>query len=160
MCHGPINFDPDKLFSLQFNPLDRRYNLAHFSDSDRDENVSPESFNCKYYIEDEFNESLANNVRNENYLSFLQRNICSLAGNFDRLLLLLANVHLQFSCIGISETWLQNSLHNCDIPGYNFVHSPRLHKAGGGVCIYVTKELEFKMRDDFALSESLFIEVI
>ena len=230
MCHGPINFDPDKLFSLQFNPLDRRYNLAHFSDSDRDENFSPESFNCKYYIEDEFNESLANNVRNENYLSFLQRNICShsfhglmnsinwpassvwvfiaqlgehcsanaeatgsnpieapktffsgyfrnclncdslrwshthficsLAGNFDRLLLLLANVHLQFSCIGISETWLQNSLHNCDIPGYNFVHSPRLHKAGGGVCIYVTKELEFKMRDDFALSESLFIEVI
>ena len=141
MCHGTINFDPDRLSSLQFNPLDRRYNnIANFFDSDPDRNFYPESFNCDYYIEDEFNELLFDNVRNRNYLSLLHLNIRSLAGNFDKFLSLLANVHLKFSCIGVSETWRQNSFHNCDIPGYNFVHSPRSNKVGGGVGIYVTKE--------------------
>ena len=59
---------------------------------------------------------------------------------------------LKFSCIGVSETWLQNSFHNCDIPGYNFVHSPRLNKVGGGVGIYVAKELEFSIRDDLSFT--------
>ena len=79
---------------------------------------------------DEFNESLVDNVRNNNCLSYHS----SLASNFDRMLSLLPNVHLKFSCIGVSETWLQNSFHNCqcDIPDYNFVHSLRLNKVGGG----------------------------
>ena len=60
--------------------------------------------------------------------------------------------------------WLQNSFHNCNIPGYNFVHSLRLNKVGGSVHIYVTKELEFSICDDLSLTgekcaELLFIEI-
>ena len=63
----------------------------------------------------------------------------------------MANVQLKSSCISISETWLQNSFYNCGIPGYNFVHSSCLNKVGGSVGIYVTRELELKMRDDLSL---------
>ena len=82
MCHGTINFDPDRLSSLQFNPLDRRYNnIANFFYSDPDRNFYPESFNCDYYIQDEFIESLVDNVRNLKYCSFLHLNIRSLSVN-------------------------------------------------------------------------------
>ena len=96
-------------------------------------------------------------------------NIHSLACNFGRLLIFVIrfwqnNVHLKSSCISVSETLLQNSFYNCDIPGYNFVHSPHLNKVGGSVGIYVTRELELRMRDDLSLkgencAESLFIEI-
>lgn len=76
----------------------------------------------------------------------------------------MANVHLKSSCISVSETWLQNSSYNCDIPGYNFFHSSHLNKVGGGVGIYVTSELELRMHDDLSLkgencAKSLFIEI-
>ena len=96
--------------------------------SDPDRNFYPESFSCDYYIEDAFNESLVDDVTSLNYLYLLR----CLASNFDRLPLL-ANVHFKVSYIGRSETWLQNSFRNCDISGYNSVHSLRLNNVGGGV---------------------------
>ena len=100
---------------LQFNPLDRHYNNIVFfcSDLDRNNYFYSESFNCDYGIDDEFSESLVENVGNLNYLSFLHPNIRSLPRNFDSGIAyirnsLLANVQLKSSCIGVS----QNSFYN------------------------------------------------
>ena len=70
-----------------------------------------------------------------------------------------------FSVIGISETWLQDSTHHVDINGYNFEHICRTDKAGGGVGLYITSVLEYKIRDDLCFDnaltvESLFVEIV
>ena len=53
--------------------------------------------NCDYDIEDEFNESLVDNVRNLNYYYFfLHLNICSLAGDFGRLLIFVTHFWQMF----------------------------------------------------------------
>ena len=65
--------------------------------------------------------------------------------------------------VGISETWLQTSDHNCDIMGYISVHSHRKNKTGGGVCLYLDSALEFITRYDLSFNdlriESLFVEI-
>ena len=51
------------------------------------------------------------------------------------------------------------------IDDYNYVNANRTHKKGGGVGIYVTKNLQFKTRDDLTttqkeIAESIFIELM
>ena len=77
---------------------------------------------------------------------------------------LLANLNSRFSFIGITETWLQDSSHNSNIPGYRFIHKHRTNTSGGGVGLYLADSLEFKRRSDISFSsdenaESLFVEV-
>ena len=165
MSNGPIRFDPDRLSCLHFNPLVRRHkNLSNCFNLDPDENFYPNSYDCEYYIEGEFNDLLAKNSTHDNYLSLLHLNIQCLSRNFSGLNNLLANVNTKFSCIGISETWLQRSAHTCNISSYNFVHNFRSDRAGGGVRLNVAKELEFRIREDLDLNnkecaESLFVEL-
>ena len=78
---------------------------------------------------------------------------------------LLASINNIFSVIGISETWLQDSTHHVDINGYNFEHICWTDKAGGGVGLYITSVLEYKIRDDLCFDnaltvESLFVEIV
>ena len=66
--------------------------------------------------------------------------------------------------IGISETWLKDSFHSCDIPGYNFIYEPRGSRTGGGVALYLYQDFQFKCRPEIRFSdscaESLFVEII
>ena len=148
-----------------FQPLVRRHkNLSNCFNLDPDENFYPDSYDCEYYIEDEFNDLLAKNSTPDYYLSLLHLNTRSLSRNFIGLNNLLANVNTKLSCIGISETWLQRSAHTCNISSYNFVHNFRSDRAGGGVGLYDAKELEFRIREDLDLNnkecaESLFVEL-
>ena len=77
---------------------------------------------------------------------------------------LLSNVNLKFSLIGISETWLNDSLLSVDIDGYRFVHKSRENRSSGRVGLYVSSNLNFKFPCDLDFSlpnvaESLFIEI-
>ena len=97
--------------------------------------------------------------------SLLHLNIRSLQRNVDRLTDLLANLDLQFSVIGISETWLSESSHSVDIDGFNFIQKNRPNRPGGGVGLYISSDLKFKFRadlsfDDIDVAESLFIEIV
>ena len=74
------------------------------------------------------------------------------------------NIKLQFSAIGISETWLNDwnsSLYN--IQGFNFIEKHRSEKRGGGVGIYLKENISYINRDDLILPEcefeSVFIEI-
>jgi len=68
--------------------------------------------------------------------------------NLDSVTILLRNLDLRFSFIGITKTWLQDSSHYTVISGYNFVHNPRKDKAGGDVGLYLADNFDFKCRPD------------
>ena len=81
-----------------------------------------------------------------------------------KLLELINAINLDFSVIGVSKTWLQNSDCLVDIEGYNFVHNFRTDKTGGGVGIYIRKVFTYKVRRDVSyfntdIYESIFLEI-
>ena len=164
--NGPVRFDHDRLSNLLFNPLTSnldRY-LIRSEDIDPDAHVKTDS-RCDYYVEDKFNEMLHSKFRNDNYFSIVHLNIRSLQNKLGDLTTLLANLDIRFSIVGITETWLQESTHNVDIDGYDFVYKNRSSKSGGGVGLYVSNNLNFKIRDDISglndgVMETLFIEII
>ena len=89
---------------IDYNQLPNDYNqLGVCRDSDPDDNFY-ESFNCEYFIEDKFNDSIAKNYTDDK-LSLLHLNTRSLSGSFDKVTNLLFSLNLHFSVIGISETW-------------------------------------------------------
>ena len=130
---------------------------------DPDTNFYRDVYNCNHYTEHKFNEKLQNANRS-NDLSFFHVNIRSLSRNFDALSLFLSNIQTRFSIIGLSETWLQHSDIQVDIPGYKCIHNHRLNRSGGGVGLYFSGDLNYKVRKDLnydsACAESLFIEMV
>ena len=118
----------------------------------------------KYLVEEEINNRFAS-VNNIPSFSIVHLNTRSLLGNFDKLNLLLGNLKVPFSVIGVSETWLNDATSELvNITGYNFVSNHRKSKTGGGVGIYFKNDLEYKLREECNFSdseviESLFLEI-
>ena len=144
---GSIRFDPDKLASLKFNPLlcESFKNFSLCKDNDPDANFYLNSSNCVYYTEDSFNNMLAEeknrlnvNQNDQNSfsrnLSFLHLNIRSIKNKIDNFSNFLERLKIKFPIIGISETWLDDSFHCVDIPGYNL---PRQNQATASGTLYV-----------------------
>ena len=81
------------------------------------------------------------------------------------MLQLLSCLKHDFSVIGVSETWFKSTtdINMFQIPGYSFVHICRAEKIGGGVCLYIKDDLEFKLRVDLSGSNSgyeiVFVEI-
>jgi len=97
--------------------------------------------------------------------SVFHLNIRSIYQNLSHLTDLLCSLDIDFSVIGISESWLKDSDHSVDIEGYNFIHNYRKNKSGGGVGLYLSNHLDYKIRSDLHFgdtnsAESLFVEVI
>ena len=93
-------------------------------------------------------------------------NIRSILNKFDSLKHLLNSLNNQFQIIGLTETWLNDN--NDDLfklDNYDFVNVNRSNKIGGGVGIYITNQIKYKLRTDLNTSienviESVFIEII
>ena len=175
---GLVNYDPERLASLKFNPLlcESFKNFSLCKDNDPDTNFYSNSFDCEYYTEISFNNMLAEiknrlnfNIYNDrnsfsNNLSFLHLNIRSIKNKIDNFSNFLGRLNIKFPVIGISETWLDDSFHCVDIPGYNFLHKHRNNRTDGGVALYLADYLNFKLREDLGFTnnkgaESLFIEI-
>ena len=134
--------------SLKFNPLLSELNENFSLCKDL-------AINCEYFSEGNFNKMLADcsnhlNLNNncEN-LALLHLNIRSISEKLDKFSNSLGSLALDFSVIGITETWLDNS---------------RVHRDGGGVSFYLAEYLKLKNRMDLTFvndcAESLFVEVI
>lgn len=97
------------------------------TDLDPDCNFLKESSrSCDYFFEGQLNELFVN--KNDSDLSILHLNALSLYSNFGKFNQLLGQLlhDHEFSVIGISETWLNDStLDLVDIPGHNFVSNHR-----------------------------------
>ena len=88
---------------------------------------------------------------NKDNLSILHLNIRSLNANIDNFRDFLASLNGNFSVIALTESWWdetanENSLLNLN--NYYSVHQTRNNKKGGGICIYIRRQLEFKLRND------------
>ena len=92
--------------------------------------------------------------------SFLRR---LLNNKSDDLTGYLKSLNNEFSVKGLSETWLTDSTKNCYNMNYSFINKTRQFK-NGGVGMYISNHLEFKIREDLSIYdeeifESLFIEI-
>ena len=157
LSHGLLNCDVDRLETLLFNPTERPELCNPLSSHlDPDSNFLTRLPSSKYLVEEEINNRFAS-VNNIPSLSIMHLNTRSLLGNFDKLNLLLGNLQLPFSVIGVSETWLNDATSE-------LVSNHRKSKTGGGVGIYLKNGLEYKLREECNLSdseviESLFLEI-
>ena len=72
---------------------------------------------------------------------------------------------MNFKIIGLTETWLNGCTNDIfEIPNYNYDGLNRVNKKGGGVGIYVAKQLGYKIRKDLNTNtedtiETIFIEI-
>ena len=162
--NGPVHFNPECFECLNYNPflLNSNYDLTRSNNIDPDTYLTTNKFSCDYFVENQFNEMLSKN--NPIDLSLLHLNIRSLQKIFNNLSNYLTNLNIQFSIIGISETWLRDDSHSVDINGYRFIHKNRPNRTGGGVGLYISENLEFKLRPDLCFDKpdvavSLFIEI-
>ena len=98
-------------------------------------------------------------------VSILHINIRSLQKKIENLKILLNSIKHTFSIIALSETWLKTVPHSYySLPGYGLIVNNRHgDKAGGGVALYISSELNVIAREDLNISddtlESLFVEI-
>ena len=158
--NGPVSYDEDRLFNLIYNPLTFSFstnkNLANSGLIDPDSNFYRHAHNCDYYTERKFNEKL-HIEENPNYLSFLHLNVQSLSKNFGPLSNFLGNIIILY--------WLQHSENDVEMSGFNFIHNHYHNRTGGGVGLYFSTDLNYKVHNDLnyndiTCAKSLFIEII
>ena len=131
---------------------------------DTDPDINRSFFNkqeCYEYNINDFNA-----MSKPDMFSTIHINIRSLPMNFDYLVIFLKLLNRNFSCIGISETWLSDisPIDTFNIPSYSFLCKSRNSKRGGGVCIYVHNMYNYKERTDLSIFddgifESIFVEM-
>ena len=148
-----------KYDEMIFNPL--KFESNSFGKAYIDINNDDAIHKCSYLTPEQFR--LDNNA-SSGKLNLLNVNIRSLSKNIDRLKQCLKALDHEFSIIGISETHLKDKPSNIlNIEGYNLEHVNRIGRQKGGVCLYVSDKIKYKLRNDLCQAnstfESCFIEI-
>ena len=151
-AHEIPNFE--KYDEMVFNPL--RYQGAD-NIGDLDNNI----MECNYLTPRQLKDK---NLLSDEKFSILNLNIRSLRKNFDKIKECLKEMEHYFTIIGVSETHLKEKpTQYYDMPGYNFEYTNRVDRGKGGVGMYVSQLIEYKVRKDLNKTtpnfESCFIEI-
>ena len=162
----------NRLNNMIFNPfeINENYEVSPLFDIDpdfqfyNDMSIQTNIGNCDYYTDDTFNKKFVNSVEVNNYFSVLHINIRSAPKNLHSLEVLLSNLSIKFSVIGLSETWFTElNLHHYGINSYNCEHKIRQERRGGGVSLFIDDNIDYKIRSDLDVLndnvESIFIEI-
>ena len=119
---------------------------------------------CDYYVEDSLNKKMAKLGLKGDVFSLLHTNIRSASRNLSKFESYLSNIDHEFSIIALSESWIKD--HNKDLyhlEHYRSEHVYRPDRGGGGVSLFMRKNIEYFMREDLSINnrtiESMFIEV-
>ena len=136
------------------------YDRSLLSDIDPDFNYlhNTRSVNSEYYNEQQFNRKFGNNTN----FSLMHLNIRSVPSHFEELLCYLDTLNIEFKIIALSETAINNTHTNYNIPNYNCQMDYRAKKKGGGVSLYIHNALQYKTRNDLQLGgevNSVFVEL-
>ena len=91
-------------------------------------------------------------------------NIRSISKNLDKLKMCIKTLGHKFTAIGLSETHLKDKpLEYYHLPGYNFEFMNRIGREKGGVGIYVSNDVKYRLRQDLCKAnsnfESCFVEI-
>jgi hypothetical protein len=155
----------DDLLKLKFNPFD--FNVNNDNDDELNKHYGLNNLNdsCDYYCSDLFNDKFDKPNFKSNF-SLIHFNSRSLNKNFDSITDYLHTLNNNFSVLAFSESWFNDKTPTnlLNIDGYRLISSDRFGKKGGGVALYVSTDLHFKLRTDLQLPasqeyESLFIEI-
>ena len=105
----------------------------------------------KYVTGNKFSEILSK--FNRSSFSIFHANIRSMNKNFDNLLSLINKPSPHpLSIIGLSETWLKDDSNlPYFIDSYNFIHKNRQDKLGGGVALFLHKDLNYIVLDEISI---------
>ena len=162
-----INIDDlENMLFDPFEPDDDDSNI--FDDIDPDRNFYSVNTNnifnrSKYY----YPETLCNLVKDwtdQKNISLMHLNIRSIRKNHTNLDILLKTINHKFSIIGLTETWLKDyNTSLFDLDGYAHEYIYRPVKQGGGVSMFISNDLNYKVRPDLGFSnnniEMLWVEV-
>ena len=74
------------------------------------------------------------------------------------------SLNCQFTIIGVSETHLKDKPSDYyNLPGFNLEYTNRNGQEKGGVCLYISEQIKYKLRSDLCIAnssfESCFIEI-
>lgn len=139
-----------------------QYTEHHSQDIEND--IDPENNfflninnNCYYYTDDQFNST----IKNENKISIIHFNCRSMYANFHNIKHYLSQFKQPFNLIAISETWI-NSDRGMDfeIEGYELTCINRENKNGGGVALYVDKNLNYKVVEEMSTVVDNLLECV
>ena len=158
-------------FNLQNNLLTEIQHARHLNianESREDNNFDP--FNngllrqindkCHYYTQENFRD-LNHGINDHKPFSMLHFIIRSIRNKHDELFIFPNSLNLSFSVIGLSEAWFTDKCPQVyDIPTHNFITKNRKTKTGGGVAIYITKDMIFKTTDDLTMFHDEIFESI
>ena len=156
-----------------FMPDNRNYQqFSNFDINNYSDILSPsDNVNVAYrpqqsfYSPHEFNHHLLHYDTGQIKQSFccLHINCRSLRKNFDNMTTFLDSIHMQFSVICLTETWLKQNDPLCRLDEYTFKGNFRKEKSGGGVGIFIKEHITVKCREDLDIYtdfiESIFIEI-
>ena len=106
------------------------------------------------------NDSLYENFRKKGF-HCIHLNARSLCPKISELKIIASEI--KPSIFGISESWLDDSVTDCEIeiPGFSVIRNDR-NRDGGGVCIYVKSSLAFNQRTDLhdPKLEAIWVEIL
>ena len=113
------------------NDIDPVNNFFHNTDID-----------CRYYTEEQFNKD----INSQDKISIIHFNSRSMYANFQSIKYYLSHFSHPFNIIAISETWFNNDKGtDFEMDGYEMTYKNRENKIGGGVALYVDKNLNYKV---------------
>ena len=121
---------------------------------DPDRYINHGMTNCHYFDSNEFNTKFNNTDR----FSIFHTNLRSSKHNINQLLCYLNSIDMDFTIIGLSETW-GKSIHidMQNIPGYKHYYCIRgKNRNSGGTSLYVKSTIPFKRRSDLEFKKSIF----
>lgn len=150
--NGELKYD-----NMVFNPFKYQNNIID-DDTYNEQYTCP----CDYVTPEQLR--LNNTNSNENNFTILNINVRSLRKNFDKLRECIKTTNEQFTVIGLSETHLNDKPSEYyNIPGYNFEYKNRISRGKGGVGMYISQTVKYKVRSDLNNAtdhyESCFIEI-
>ena len=157
LLHGRSNFE-----NLLFDPTTLN------DDPDQDNPLDTEMRKlidgCKYIFPDSLSKTFLEESKNNNF-SILTLNMRSIPKKFEHFCKTLSVIDNHFDIITVTETWLKKELeNNFSMNDYNHIFLSRNNQDGGGVGIYISKQIEFKERPDLKVEcedcENLTVEIV
>ena len=163
--------DIRRLNNIEFNHTDHDNLDNHSSLPDVDPDLNyylqfsrQQNFVSDYFTENQFNDRIMEKTIPSNELSILHMNICSIPKHIQKLSNYISNIKLNFFVLGLTATWISNSSSGIyNMEGYNLIEDFRKNRKGGGVSLYIRKNVKYVKRSDLDIFddhlESLFVEI-
>lgn len=157
----------DRLSQLKFDPFQLGQHLAASSNNNinLDSSYDTSNIQCDYYAPNDF-KTLLENKNLQTYFSLFHLNVRSISNKFDQFKDLIYTLKIPFQIIELTETWLDDNNMDCfTLRDYEYIGSNRpANIKGGGVGMYMSEKLTFKIRSDLSKNidhtvETIFIEI-